>query len=561
MSEEQSELRRLFADEWEVRLQEDPLFASYAGDHRYDDRLPEVTEDAYQRQASQARAFLRRLQTIDYESLSQADRLNYDLFKRELEDRLAELVFGVFYMPVGKIFGPQVYLPDLTQILPFATAQDYENYISRLEAMYDFLLDHVGLMRAGMKLGYLPPKVALEGIEKSLVSHTDPEAAAGLFLEHFERFPATLGESERDHLKKRAREALAGSVVPGFRELLKFLVGEYIPAARQDIAAAALPQGREFYQHRVRMYVSYAITPEEVHKIGLDEVRRIRAEMDGVMHQVGFEGDLQHFLEHLRTDPRFYVHEPKELLKEVALILKRMDGELPHLFSKLPRTPYGIREIPDFIAPHTTTAYYFPPPGDGTSAGYYYVNTYDLKSRPLFEYEALSLHEAVPGHHLQLALQLELEDVPAFRRYLDATAFIEGWALYSERLGLEVGFYQDPYSNFGRLCYEMWRAARLVVDTGMHALGWTRQQAIDYMATNTALSTLNISNEVDRYIAWPGQALAYKMGEIKIRQLRADSEQKMGERFNVREFHRVLLENGGIPLSILEKNVNDFISS
>jgi len=303
------------------------------------------------------------------------------------------------------------------------------------------------------------------------------------------------------------------------------------------------------------------LSAQKIHAIGLAEVQRIRAEMDDIIRKVKFGGAFREFVDLLRTDPRFYVTTPDALLKETALVLKKMDGELPRLFRTLPRLPYGIRPIPDHSAPGNTTAYYFPGSGDGTRAGYYYVNTYDLKSRPLYEIEALSLHEAVPGHHLQIALQQELGGLPAFRRFNGFTAFVEGWALYSERLGLEVGFYQDPYSDFGRLTYEIWRACRLVVDTGMHALGWTRQQAIDYMADHSASTLLNITNEVDRYIAWPGQALAYKIGELKIRELRALAEKELGPRFDLRAFHDVLLLQGAVPLDVLEGMVKDWIAS
>jgi len=282
--------------------------------------------------------------------------------------------------------------------------------------------------------------------------------------------------------------------------------------------------------------------------------------MEAILRKVDFQGDFQEFIHFLRTDPRFYVDTPEALMKEVALVLKKMDGELPRLFKTLPRMPYGIKQVPDYIAPQTTTAYYFPPAGDGARAGAYYVNTYDLKSRPLYEIEALSLHEAVPGHHLQIALTQEIDTMPNFRRFGWITAFGEGWALYAERLGLEVGFYQDAYSDFGRLTYEMWRACRLAVDTGLHALGWTRQQAIDFMAQNSALTLLNIENEVDRYIAWPGQALAYKMGELKIRELRALAEQELGARFDLREFHDVVLRHGGLPLDVLEAQVKSWLA-
>jgi uncharacterized protein (DUF885 family) len=283
--------------------------------------------------------------------------------------------------------------------------------------------------------------------------------------------------------------------------------------------------------------------------------------MEAILRRVKFDGDRQAFVELLRTDPRFYAVTPEQLMKEVGYTLKRIDGELPRLFSKLPRTPYGIREIPAYVAPRTTTAYYMLPSGDGTRAGFYYVNTYNLKSRPLFEIEALSLHEAVPGHHLQLALQQELVDLPQFRRFTEFTSFVEGWGLYAERLGLELGCYQDPYSDYGRLSYEMWRACRLVVDTGIHYFGWTRRQAIDFMAENTALSLHNIEAEVDRYIAWPGQAVAYKIGELKIRQLRSRAEQELGDRFDIRAFHAAVLERGSLPLDVLEENVNSYIAA
>ncbi len=331
--------------------------------------------------------------------------------------------------------------------------------------------------------------------------------------------------------------------------------GKYLPAARDTIGASGLPNGREYYRHCVRKFTTLDILPEEVHKIGLREVARIRAEMQAIIKQVEFDGDFAAFVEDLRTNPKFYATSTDQLLQQTAYVLKKMDGELPKLFKTLPRTPYGIRVIPSYIAPQTTSAYYKPPRGDGSDAGYYYVNTYNLKARPLYGVEALSCHEAVPGHHLQIALQQELEDLPKFRRYTGFTAFVEGWALYSERLALEVGFYKDPYSNFGRLTYEMWRACRLVVDTGMHYLGWTRAQAIEYMESNSALSKHNIRAEVDRYIAWPGQALGYKIGELKIRELRELAESSMGDKFDLREFHDVVLLAGAVPLDVLEARV------
>jgi uncharacterized protein (DUF885 family) len=552
-------LQRLLADEWDYRVREDPLFATRCGDHRFNDRLPDVSPEAYRRRAAQARLFLERLQAIGHDRLPPEARLNFEFFKREIENQIAEYEFGAHFMPLTKSAGPQADFPDLLNIVPLGTLLDYENYLKRLEGFNRFAQDHIELMRAGMQAGYVSPRVVLSGIAESIQSHIVDDPAQSLFFDPFEHLPAGLGEAEEARLRKAGRAAIVNSVVPGYRSLLEFLVHEYTPAARLEVAASAMPNGRAFYEHRVRKYTSLDLTPRQVHDTGLREVQRIHAEMAEVIRQVGFAGSFREFADFMRNERRFYVDTPAALLQYVALIAKKMDGELPRLFKKLPRTPYGLRPIPDYVAPNTTSAYYFLPTGDGSTAGFYYVNTYDLKSRPLYEYEALSFHEAVPGHHLQFALQLELENAPNFRRFGEATAFTEGWALYAERLGLEVGFYQDPYSNFGRLIFEMWRAARLVVDTGLHYLGWTRQQAIDYMLENTALSSLNITNEVDRYIALPGQALAYKIGELKIRELRASAEQSLGPKFDVREFHDVVLRHGGIPLAVLEANVLEWL--
>jgi uncharacterized protein (DUF885 family) len=366
-------------------------------------------------------------------------------------------------------------------------------------------------------------------------------------------------EGDRARLAEAGARAIASAVIPAYAALADFLRDEYLPGARDDAAASSLPNGADFYAHRLRYYTSLDLTPESVHATGVSEVARIRAEMEALIARTGFQGDLRGFIDFLRSDPRFYAQTAETLLQATAYVLKRMDGELPRLFQTLPRLPYGIRAIPDYAAPGNTTAYYQPGAGDGTRAGMYYVNVYDLPSRPLYEVEALSLHEAVPGHHLQIALQQELS-LPNFRRFGGFTAFVEGWALYAERLGLEVGFYTDPYSDFGRLSYEMWRACRLVVDTGLHALGWSRQQAIDFMAENTASTLLNIANEVDRYIAWPGQAVAYKIGELKIRALRAQAEAALGPAFSLRAFHSVVLGSGAVPLDVFENLVADWIA-
>jgi uncharacterized protein (DUF885 family) len=399
----------------------------------------------------------------------------------------------------------------------------------------------------------------LEGYSDTIEPHIVQNPEDSLLFKPFKDFPDRFTEEQKEHLRRAARQAIATDVVPSYQKFLDFMKTEYLPACRSTIGASAAPGGRAFYRHRVRMFTTLDLTPEEVHQTGLSEVRRIRREMEEVIRKTRFEGTFAEFVQHLRTEPRFYAGTPEQLMKEVSYVLKKMDGELPRLFKTLPRTPYGIREIPSYLAPKTTTAYYQPPAGDGTQAGYYYLNTYNLKARPLYEIEALSFHEAVPGHHLQIALQQEMTGLPHFRRFANFTVFIEGWALYAERLGAEVGFYQDPYREFGRLTYEMWRACRLVVDTGMHYLGWTREQAIAFMAENTALSHHNIQAEVDRYIAWPGQALAYKIGELKIRELRERAELKLGDRFDLREFHDVILGSGAVSLRILQENVENYV--
>jgi uncharacterized protein (DUF885 family) len=470
-----------------------------------------------------------------------------------------ELELHGYHLSFSKSGGVHLFMPDLYLMMPMASVQDYENYTARLRACLGYFRRLIDLMRSGLKQGYHPARVTLEGVDDSLRAQIVGDVLLSGFYQPLKEFPTSFNTADRGRLSSAAAEAIRDSVIPAYRELLQFFRNEYLPAARQGIAADELPEGRAFYEHRINYFTTLSLSPEEIYQTGMQEVSRIRAEMLQVIQQVGFEGGFSAFIDFLRTDPRFYVNEPEALLKETSYVLKRMDGELPRLFKTLPRLPYGIRSIPDFSAPGNTAAYYFPGTGDGSRAGYYYVNTYDLKSRPLYEIEALSLHEAVPGHHLQIAMQQELANLPDFRRQVFFTAYVEGWALYAERLGLEVGFYTDPYSNFGRLSYEMWRACRLVVDTGMHALGWSRQQAIDFMAENTSSTMLNIINEVDRYIAWPGQALAYKIGELKIRALRKRAETELGSRFDLREFHDLILLSGSVPLDILEDRVSAWI--
>jgi len=560
IASETEAFRKLLADHWEFSMRADPLWATRTGDHRFNNRLPREALKDQQRRIGEREKFLQRLEDIDRAKLKPEERVNYDIYKRQLETGLAESRFHTYLMPITNRWGFHIAFAELPKRVPLKTIDDYENYIARLKQFERYTDDHIELMRQGIAQGYTLPAVVLEGFREPIAAHIVADATKSRLYEPFEDFPQQIPAEEQKRLRAAAKAAIEQSVVPGYEKFLEFMADEYVPAARGSIGASALPQGRAFYRHRVRKFTTLDLTPQQVHDTGLAEVKRITAEMEQVVKQAGFDGGRQEFVEFLRTDSQFYADEKKELLKETALVLKTMDGKLPTLFGRLPRTPYGIREVPEYIAPRTTTAYYSAPPGDGTQAGFYYVNTYDLKSRPLYEITALSLHEAVPGHHLQLALQQEL-DLPKFRRFGHFTAFIEGWALYAERLGLEVGFYEDPYRNFGRLSYEMWRACRLVVDTGIHYFGWTREQAIDYMLEHTALSRHNVEAEVDRYIAWPGQALAYKIGELKIRQLRKRAERELGEAFDIREFHDVILGGGAVPLTVLEANVQRYLEA
>jgi uncharacterized protein (DUF885 family) len=548
-------LYELFDDEWQDRVEDSPLFATAAGDHRYNDRLDDVSTAAFERREAKAREFLQRLDAIDRSDLTAADRVHLDIFRRMLDERIAGYEFKTHLMPVTNRNGFHISFVQLPDRVPLEDVGDYENYIARLAEFERYAEQHIELMRAGIAAGYVPPSIVLEGYQSTIDPHVVDRPEESLLYKPFDDFPLGVAASDHARLRAAASEAIAGSVVPGYAALQTFMGDEYAPAGRETIGASGLPNGRAYYEHRVRRFTTMDVTPEQVHQTGLDEVARIRAEMDAVIVETGFDGSFEEFVEFLRTDPRFYVDDADDLMKEVALVLKKMDGQLPKLFKTLPRTPYGIKRVPDYIAPRTTTAYYNGPAGDGTRAGFYFVNCYDLASRPLYEIEALSLHEAVPGHHLQTAIQMELEDAPMFRRFIWVVAFGEGWALYSERLGLETGFYEDPYSDFGRLTYEMWRACRLVVDTGIHYMGWTRQRAIDFMAKNSALTIHNITTEVDRYISWPGQALGYKIGELKIRELRRRAERELGPGFDLRGFHDVVLGSGAVPLDVLEANV------
>ncbi len=529
------------------------------GRHEYDDRLPATSLADLRREAEADRAFLAELGAIDRGRLAAADQVNYDIFKRQLADRVADFELGGYQMPFNADSGFHSGFSRLPEDMPLATTRDYESYISRLRAWPAYVGQEIELMRLGIQSGMTVPRATLSGYDRTISAHVVDDPAKSVFWKPFEKFPAGVPAGDQERLRREGRAAVMEGAVAGYRAFLDFYQQEYLPHARATLAASALPNGTAYYRQQIRQYTSLDLTPEEIHQIGLSEVERITKEMDGVMRQAGFQGDRAAFLKFLRTDPRFYAKTPQELLERASFIAKKIDGKLPSEFLTLPRLPYTVEPVPPDIAPKYTSGRYVEAPQGSRQAGIFWVNTYQLESRPFYNLTALALHESVPGHHLQIARGRELEHLPDFRRFSYISAFGEGWGLYSEWLGVEMGMYDDPYSNFGRLGYEMWRACRLVVDTGIHAKGWTRQQAIDYMAARTTLPLHEVETEVDRYISWPGQALAYKLGELKIKELRRKAEKELGPRFDVRAFHDEVIGSGSVPLAVLGENIDRWI--
>ncbi len=551
---------KIMEDHWAYSLETSPTFATSLGVRDYDDRLPDPSLEAYERDVAKSRAFLDRLGAVNTSALSADNALNHKLLSLDLSNTLEASAFGGKYMIITNRGGPHMSITGLPDRLPFFGKADYESYVARLGKMPEYMTRATARVRAGLDAGWVQPCAPMAGYEQSISIHVVDNVSDSVFMKPFDTKPAQMPAGDFDALREQAAGIVAARVVPALAEFERFYLEEYKPACRQEVGTNSMSDGDAYYAHRARRFTTTDLTPDEIHNIGLSEVARIRGEMAEVIKEAGFDGSFAEWLDFLtyENNPDFYPKTAEERMTIAARISKKMDGELPKLFGNLPRMPYGLKEIPLDIAEKTTTAYYNQPAGDGSRAGFYFVNTTLLNTRPNYQLEALSLHEAVPGHHLQIAIAQELE-MPPFRRFGGFTAFVEGWGLYSERLGLEVGFYDTPYTNFGRLSYEMWRACRLVVDTGMHAKGWTRQQAIDYMAENSGLSMNNVTTEVDRYITWPGQALAYKIGELKIRELRTYAEEQLGTDFDVRRFHDVVLGSGALPLSVLEENVKAWV--
>lgn len=539
------ELEKLFEQEWERSLRISPIFASTMGDRRYALKWPDLSPTALERDYNDTKAALARLRALPP---TPAQAVNRAIFERMLSEQAEEYELGWRFVPVNMRDGIQN-TADVANLLNLREERDARDWLARLRAFPVYMDQTIALMREGMRRKLVQPKIVMQRVPGQI----ERQLASNPFLPPF--------ATHTPELRNEATLVIETAVLPALRKFKQFLEAEYLPACYDGVGIWQAPEGAKLYSYFARNFTTTALTPDEIHAIGLREVARIRDEMYSVQRKVGFAGTLPEFFQYLRTEPRFYYASTAELLDGYRAMAKRIDPTLVKLFRKLPRMPYGVDPIPAEIAPDTTAAYYQPPAGDGSRAGMYHVNLYKPEMRPKWEMMALSLHESVPGHHTQIAYAQEMGEVPKFRRFQASfTSYVEGWALYAESLGDELGLYDDPYSKFGQLTYEMWRAVRLVVDTGIHHKRWSRQQAIDYFLANAPKTELDVTNEIDRYIGWPGQALGYKIGELKIKELRRRTQEKLGPKFDVREFHDVVLSTGAVPLDVLEKRVMDWVN-
>jgi len=546
---------------WQYTLDESPMTATSVGDRRGDGKLGDNSLAAYDAYVAESRAFLVRLNAIEMAALPQDMAVDYAILKRSLEDAIAESAFDHSrYITFTNRGGWYSTPASLSYGSPFFTLADYESYVSRLEAFPAVNDAAMSRTREAVARGLTQPCIAMEGFAGTIDGQIFAEAEESPSWQPFSERPGTISEVEWARLKARAETALEQGVFPALQDFADYYTAEYAPKCRTEVGISSTPNGGAYYANRVANFTTTDMTPDQIHNLGLSEVARIRAEMETVAAQAGFDSR-EAFIEHLRTDPQYYAKTPEELMQAASALAKYIDGWMPRLFGKLPRLPYTVLPIPAAEAPGNTTAYYESGSLQTGQAGIYRVNTTELDQRPLWELPALGVHEAVPGHHHQIALQQELDIHPLRQNGTFFTAFVEGWGLYSERLGIEMGLYDTPAKQMGRLSYEMWRATRLVVDTGIHSKGWSKQRAVDYMLDNTALTPGNVDAEVNRYITWPGQALAYKIGELKIRELRKRAEDHLGAKFDLRAFHDTVLENGAVPLSVLEDHVDRWLAA
>ena len=560
-ADEGRRLWNLFEANWEYRMIAMPESATWRGYPGQNNRWSNLSMEAIADGKESARQTLKAILSFDRSNLSEDNRLNYDLFRRDAEMAIERQQFPAEFLVLNQMDGLPRDVPSMIAMMPSAKTKDYEDILARLGGIPVLIDQTIELLQEGLRRGIVPPKVPLRTVADQVSGQVHISPMTSPMLSKFKIFPDTIPAAEQTRLTEAAKVVYADEVRPALKRLHLFLRDEYVTNCRATVGRSALPNGRAWYDHQIKHYTTTTLGADEIHDIGLREVNRIRSEMEAIRKRVGFEGDLYSFFEFLRTDPQFYYNTAEELLAGYRDICKRADPELTKLFRNLPRQPYGVIPVPSYIEKSVTTAYYQPGSNDAGRAGFFFANTYDLKSRPKWEMEALALHEAVPGHHLQLAVADEIVGLPEFRKYGRYTGYVEGWGLYSESLGEEMGFYTDLYSKFGQLTYEMWRAIRLVVDTGIHAKGWSRQRAIDFFKANAGKTEHDITVEVDRYIVWPGQALAYKLGELKLKELRSRATAELGDKFDIRSFHDEIVWNGALPLSILDRQINNWIAA
>jgi uncharacterized protein (DUF885 family) len=553
-----AQLKSLIDATWERDLKNSPTTATYIGDTRYNDRWGDFTPIAFARIHMQDQRTLAALNNINRVRLSLEDQLNADLFKRMLEERIAQYRFKPWSYDISIGSGPHT-LNEIASTMPFENVADYEKWLSRLRALPTLLQQQMDLLQSAAAEGRTQPRIVMQRILAPLEAQANADVAASPFMERFNKYPESIPLVERARLTNAATALIGQSILPAYQRFAKFFRDEYLPKCRTSVGVWDTPDGLAYYANRAAYHTTTSLSADEIHEVGLKEVARILVEMQKIMDQVKFKGTRAAFFEFLRTDPQFYFTDADDLFRAYVYTTKMIEPELPKLFGKLYRTPVGVKAIPMTSAPNTTTAYYNGPSIDGKRSGYFFANLYKPEARPKFEIEVLTAHEAIPGHHLQIALAQEQGALPNFRRFSYITAYSEGWALYSERLGFELGLYKNPYSHFGQLTYDMWRAVRLVVDTGIHAKKWSREQAIDYFKANAPKTDTDIVNEIDRYIGWPGQALAYKIGQLRILELRAKAEKALGSKFDIRAFHDMLLETGPLPLDVLSARVDAWI--
>ncbi len=554
-------LHALFDSDWERQLMESPVSASFLGDPRYNDRWADLSPAAIETSKQAVRDSRTKLLAIDRATLSEADQLNYDIYLRQLDDQIAGFAFPTERMPVTHQGGVHSMADSLLQGLRFESGKDYADWIARLRAYGVYMDQNIALMREGMASGWTPPKAIMVRVPAQIAAQIVARPEDSSYYAPFVAMSANVPAAEQARLRAQASAAISETVMPALKRFQVFFNDQYLPACRASAAAGDLPDGKAYYDYLARYYTTTDLSAAQIHEIGLREVARIRGEMEKIRVEVGFKGDLPAFFTYLRNDPKFHYNSSEQLLTAYRAMAKRIDPELTRLFATLPRAPYGVVPIPDKLAPDTTTAYYNAGSADGRRAGNYYVNLYKPETRLIWEMLPLTMHESVPGHHLQISIANELPDQPMFRRQGSFTAFVEGWALYAEQLGYDMNLYADPYDRMGQLSYEMWRAVRLVIDTGMHSQGMPRQEAIDYFRANAPKSDNDITNEVDRYLASPGQALAYKLGQMDFSRLRAKAKVALGDRFDLRTFHDEVLGAGALPLSVLDARMDQWIQA